>query len=282
MMETLTGTPRSKEFTTRHLGRYDIITSTQIDTAKRVAGLIEIVKEGIPENWVNCVGWSSKSRSWHTLPDIMLDSSRSPRYVGKRRAHVSTEDIALARATPDEKWSEAGFNYDRTAINSFNSILSEFDLAPIITSILELPEAKEVVKKYDFDDIAYEGPLVGIIDRQTHTKELFYDYIPGEPLPFYTMSTVEKNELTDEKALGDNYLLKIAEYDRMAQDVAKLFASHGIHANDLSARQFIVQEEDGRKKLRLIDTEGYARGKLTDPATSSTTTSSPADEETQV
>lgn len=220
-----------------HFNKYDAAVNRRFPDQEQVNTLLNIVKKGIPHTWKILDPVHANQAVLYRSPDD------HPRWVGKIRNHVHKPDQL-------KTWLDAfKDNKEKSRIIlAFQSLLNEIVLAPIIRQLLETEEAHEIVKKHGFDAISFAEPLIGIIQRSTGTKIMFYEW-KGNPPSSETQGPIySKFQFTNSPTGG------------LSLDLKKHFIKHGITPHDLATDQFIIEiNPDGMKHVYLIDTEAYLR-----------------------
>lgn len=219
-----------------HFENYDALVNNRVDgDPQRVQQLLEQVCDGVPTTWVPLKGQP------RVLPNIFLDNPSEPQFVAKKRKVLEQEFVREAFTTPRDAWHYA---FPKREILAYNSLAHEIQLAPRIKRILDLYEAKLIAANHGYIDIRYVEPIIGIINRQTGEKTMFYDYVDGDD---FAHAVGNRNKREEEIKI-QNFSFKIYQ----------LFIQHDVYPEDLWPRQFIYPHNNQMgKPVYLIDTEGF-------------------------
>lgn len=231
-----------------HNGDYDILLNTRHKDQQKIRQLAEIVREGLPTNWVGIVAEDSEDGD---PPRTFVDNPQNPQFFAKIRKMADPKILEIVLDKGEYK------NFSKREIQAFNSLVNEFAISVDVKRVLTLPGVKEVIRDYGFQDVELIEPLVGINDRKTGKKIMVYDFVeadrgfePQKPgvknMMFYLTDTARPpnaNNLADD----------------LGSELREVFKENGIEATDLKGHQFLSSKDDGSGhfKLYLLDVEGY-------------------------
>lgn len=219
--------------------RFTVIRNLNYPDQQRINELSDIVGEGIPETWVpiNMRTRLPVDASEHT--DILVDDLTKPKFLAKRKRRATIDQVKKMLAHPDP--------VVRRLERPLQSLMSEFNIVPKVARILQQEKAQEIIIPYGFINIELIQPLLGLIEKATGEKTIFYDFIDAETL--HSTLKTEKNAIQK---------LPRGEMNNLTNGIADLFRDSGIIPGDISPFQFMTaQNEEGNDVLYLIDIEGY-------------------------
>ncbi len=228
-------------------GNFDVLLNAHHPDQQKVKHLAEVFKNGLPQNWAP---FDTRSLEDDDAPiSTYVDQTDGPSFFCKVRQKVNP--IRLKQVQSGEE------DGNIRALNAYHSLVNEIALAEEVKRVLDMPEAKEVVKSYGFEDVTFIEPLVGINDRENERKLMVYDFVTGDrgfekPEPG---KTNKMHELHFTENINHTDYLS----DEMGLKLRAVFRAQGIEAEDLEGHQFFSSKDDGtgKFKLYLYDIEGY-------------------------
>ena len=113
-------------------------------------------------------------------------------------------------------------------------VMNEISISSKVRKILSLKEVQELVQKHKFFSIELVEPIVAFSDRNRMKKYLIY-------------KNIEVTDLLHEELENQNLVNELREF----------FLRYGISMNDLSPRQLLMVEKNGKRMLYLTDIEAY-------------------------
>ncbi len=167
---------------------------------------------------------------------------KSKQRINKIRDQIN---FILGRTFEDPINSKVRSDFDRQARYARTAVLSEIILSKKVKEIVASKEVQELALRYGFSSIKFSEPIVALIYKKDSSKYLIYRNVATPQSRFI---------------FGDD----LEHLEKLAQDLRKIFFKNGIYPHDLRWKQFMMTEEDGNKKLVLVDIEAYTKSPETE------------------
>ena len=211
-----------------HFPSVDIVVNKDADLSTRAAELVELFRDGIPNNW-------------ETLdPDnihVFTDNLDGHKFLAKRRYWVGgSSDLARIGDYKEKEFAIPRHLY------SLNSVLNEVSLAPKIKRLMKSAEAQEIVKNYGFAGIDYIEPIIAFIDKNSGQKGAVYEYV----------NAIDAHKYLDKSV--NEFAFSANDWDAVTTDIRKFIAEYGIRPIDLRPKDMLIDVYSG---LHLIDAEAF-------------------------
>lgn len=243
---------QSRDVEVAHYDNHDAIINLQYPNQDRIRALLAVVKDGIPKNWKPIYRLNFFGEKL-TPADLFVDDDTKPSFFAKIKRRGSTASwfseslrgIQNKRAEDDKR----GKLTSRT-IYASASLLNEFKIAREVKRALQSEEALTIAKNYGFARVELVEPLLGLINRITGVKTVFYEFINAD---------------TISRSRGASGVNKLKELQKSHQDITLLrrledmFKKNGIFPGDLKLPQLMVAKNVDSETftLYLIDIEQY-------------------------
>lgn len=239
-MDSFEFVPTSKEVL--HESHFDILENNRqtaidkVEMQRLMAAVKQEAEKATPGNPLP---------SWRSLGkegNLQVDNLESPKYVAKRK-WATPENITFAKAvSTNRETANEGQLEKKKYMYAANGVLSKMSLSKEIKDTVESEDVQKVFIDIGYDSFDYLEPLVGIIDKESKEKMMVYKYVKGVDMVKYYDDGFPTGTFAAFSKLNTTLMEK------------------GIIPHDLSVEQFMVsEEENGKKKLYLIDTEMYYR-----------------------
>jgi len=217
MAELKEGVSPKITWETRHLEAFDVVVNLDAQIPD-VEGLVNRVGNGIGD-------WPSIEQKGTNK--LFVDDLALPSLFAKKRYWSTLAGRRRLKTAYDPKSSNP----------ATQSLMSEMVLSPRIKELMASEGATEIATRYGIDEFRYVEPLIGLVERNTKSKYMIYNFINGEILPTH-----------------------YARYAGLVTEIIKFLSSNGIYPYDMVLDDnFILEERDGRKIAHLIDTEKFYR-----------------------
>lgn len=152
----------------------------------------------------------------------------------KQLRHITGEEAEKPAAVLSE--------YSKNTWYSFESLLNEMRMAPIVREVVNTTETQNYFHNHGFKGMTLVEPIAAVIDRVAEGdphKTTIYEYIP---------------EATGLEALERAGQMPASLPQELTDFLHAEFAKNGIMPSDLQPRQILM---DQQRQLYLIDIEGY-------------------------
>ena len=213
-----------------HFARTDVFLNRSVQDLTKSRELLTYFQEGLPTNW-----YLYQYDSRYDDSNVFIDNPEKPLYIAKVKRRGSQKDLKRAFQTGD--------NSRIRMEQSMGSILNELSLARTVESIVSSPRVQEMATSHGLVSAQFVSPRLGLIEKNSARKIMVYDYVEGYT-PFV-------EEIPD-------YMLEL-NANGFFDELAEVYLSHGIVANDLALAQTIFTPKGSGYQLSLIDIEAYSR-----------------------
>lgn len=237
-----------------HRENYDALINLHYPDQEMIRSLLSVVGDGVPKSWKVLTGHhlSEGENSGSVDESILVDNDVNPQFLAKIRISGNASSWLKQAREVESKQGEIGRLVKRETYSTA-SLMNEFSVAQTVKDSLSSKEAQVIAANYGFSRIQLVEPLLGLIERMTGRKIMFYSFIDADTTEIVRdpFAQAKIRELENDK---DGLLL---------QELETLFKRNSVFPSDLGYHQFMVAKDPKLREyiLYLIDIEGY----FTDP-----------------